>query len=243
MKTWFSFAGRSSKEFGILVDSASMAWASPEHDYDMISVPGRDGDLYIDNKRDKNVEVTYKCAIGVDFRTNMDAFRTFVAANNGYQILKDSIHPEEFRLAVISAVQPRVVRAGVAGEFDVKFNCKPQRYLDAGDVWMRYIPASQGSQLTFYVDNPTLFSSKPLIRVYGKGILRVDGMESVNIADCTSYVDIDSEAEECYEGAINRNGDVTLLNNTFPVLHPGKNTLSADATISAVEMKTRFFTK
>jgi len=243
MSTWFTFAGRSSKEFGILVDDASDTWASPEHDFEMISVPGRDGDLYIDNKRDKNVEITYKCAIGVDFRTNMDEFRTFVASNTGYKVLKDSTHPGEFRLAVISAIQPRVIRNGRAGEFDIKFTCKPQRYLDDGDIWTRYAPAAQGNAFSFYIENPTLFESKPLIRVYGTGTLKIDGYTAVTIADCTSYIDIDSEIEECYEGATNRNGDITLQSNSFPMLHPGVTEMEAAATISMVEVKTRFFTK
>ena len=64
-------------------------------------------------------------------------------------------------------VKPAILRAG---EFDLKFNCKPQRFLTSGDV---PVSVESGDTLT----NPTLFESKPLIECKGYGSIGINGQE------------------------------------------------------------------
>ena len=52
----FTFAGRSSKDFGIYL-SGSGVFNAPERDVETISIPGRSGDLILDNGRFKNISV------------------------------------------------------------------------------------------------------------------------------------------------------------------------------------------
>ena len=68
----FTFAGRSSREFGILVDEAGSFWNSPERDSEAVQGPGRNGDLIIDNGRWQNAPGQYVCGIGVNFRENYE---------------------------------------------------------------------------------------------------------------------------------------------------------------------------
>ena len=56
-------------------------------------------------------------------------------------------------------VDPAMLKAG---EFDIVFDCKPQRYLMGGET---AIDVSDGDTLL----NPTLFESSPMLEIYGYG--------------------------------------------------------------------------
>jgi phage-related protein len=101
------------------------------------------------------------------------------------------------------------------GQFTLTFNCKPQRFLRSGEY---SIPVTSGA--TVY--NPTLFDAKPLIRVYGKGSITVNG-ETMEWSGSSEYVDIDCDIQDCYYMGANMNNYVT---GDFPVLSPGDNVIA-----------------
>lgn len=105
---------------------------------------------------------------------------------------------------------------------------------DAGAVEGEYITPST-------IENPTRFESQPLIRVYGTGILGVNG-DSVVISQADQYTDIDCELMDAYKGLENRNQYVTLTNYNFPVLKPGTNYISLGGNITRVEITPRWWT-
>ena len=55
---YFFFNGYTSYEMGLIVEGKNI-WGGPQKDFEMISVPGRDGDVVFDHGRYKNVEVSY----------------------------------------------------------------------------------------------------------------------------------------------------------------------------------------
>ena len=88
------------------------------------------------------------------------------------------------------------------------------------------------------ITNPTLFTSKPLIRVYGTGTLTV-GDRTVEITKVSSYVFIDCDLEECYKGTVNCNGNVKVTD--FPVLPPGDTGIGFTEGITKVLITPRGF--
>lgn len=90
------------------------------------------------------------------------------------------------------------------------------------------------------MSNPTMFPSRPLIRVEGTGTFTMDGV-TVTIADCNSYVDIDCELMDCYEGSINRNKDVTFSTYDFPLLRPGNNEIEIISGITSITITPRWW--
>ena len=89
--------------------------------------------------------------------------------------------------------------------------------------------------------NPTLFDAKPLIRCNGRsGSVTINGVK-VTVTGCTSYVMLDCDMMEAFEGEANRNGTTTLNNGTFPTLAPGNNAVSFTG-FSSVVITPRFFT-
>ena len=54
----FYFNGYYSYEMGSIVEEKSIC-GGPQPDFELIPVPGRDGDVILDHNRYKNVEVSY----------------------------------------------------------------------------------------------------------------------------------------------------------------------------------------
>ena len=233
----FTFAGRSSREFGILVDEAGSFWNSPERDSEAVQVPGRNGDLIIDNGRWQNAPGQYVCGIGVNFRENYEAFRAFFSSITGYARLEDSWHPAEFRLAKPAGIlEPSLLKNGLAGDFTVGFEAKPQRFLKAGET-----PRELTSAAT--LTNNTLYTAKPLLRVYGTGTFTI-GNISMKINAASSYTDIDCDIGECYKDtyAINCNGNVELTSGDFPTLKPGNTGITLGSGITKIIVTPRWWT-
>lgn len=215
MKNYISFAGKDSTEFNIGI-SGSGTFDAPERDVEQISIPGRSGDLLIDNKRFKNITITYPAFISKNFKQNFDAFKAFMLTNIGYQRLEDTYHPNTYRMAEFRGpINPDVKVLNIAGEFDLSFNCKPQRWLKVGEE-----PIELTESAT--VNNPTLYEAKPLIRAYGTGYITIGG-ETLTVTSADEYTDLDCEAMEAYKESTDCNSNITLSGNEFPVLSSGDN--------------------
>ena len=94
--------------------------------------------------------------------------------------------------------------------------------------------------LDYKINNPTQFPSKPLIRVTGSGTVSI-GDNTITIASGYTYVDIDSEIQDCYCGTQNANSLVTFSNRKFPELQPGINGISLGTGVTSVQITPRWF--
>lgn len=233
MRNFFTFGGLDSRDFGIYI-SGSGVFNAPERRYELIEVPGRNGDLLGIERRIGNIELTYPAFIYADFKNQIAAMKSAFLAQDGYQQLIDTYYPDEYRMAIYAGgTEVEAVPRGNAGQFDLMFNCKPQRYLLDG--------AKQVDITTVLVlHNPTEFHSSPLIRVYGYGNLGINDM-TVTIANHFSYVDIDSEMMDCYSGTSNANGYVSFSGNDFPTLQPGDNHFTKTSNITQILIVPRWW--
>lgn len=68
----FSFGGINSASFSIFATEVKGLYNSFERDVEFIEVPGRDGDLLIDNKRKKSKEIEVTCYMDLDLETEKD---------------------------------------------------------------------------------------------------------------------------------------------------------------------------
>lgn len=229
----FTYAGTSSRAYGILIDSHT-AYGAPDRDYETVEVPGRNGTLTVDNGRYQNVDVTYHCGIGVGFHEKYNRFKAWLMSKTGYQRLEDTYHPEHYRMArVKSAPSPEYYLKGKSGTFDVVFDCKPQKFLKSGETQQTFY--SSGS-----ITNPTQYTALPLVRVYGTGTLTI-GSNTIVINSASSYTDLDCDIQDAFRGAINCNGNITLRSGSFFELLPGSNTVSMGSGISQVRITPRWW--
>lgn len=161
----FTFDGEDSRDYGVYVNDVSV-FDAPEKDIEMIEIPGRNGAYALDRGRFMNIEVTYHCVLGAssddDWSEGVSNLRNFLASRKGYCALEDDFNAGEYRLAVYrSGLNVSNINTKT-GEFDVTFDCKPQRWLTAGQD---EITVTSGDE----VENPTLFDASPLLLVEGYG--------------------------------------------------------------------------
>lgn len=233
MRNYFTFGNIDSRDFGVYI-SGSGTYNAPVKAYSAISVPGRSGDLLIDEKRYENIEVTYPAFIYRDFKENLAKLRSALLAMDGYARLEDTYHTDEFRLGYFQGgIEVDALPTNDAGKFNITFNCKPQRFLLSGE---EAISLTNSRTIT----NPTLFASKPLIRVTGTGTVGISG-NTITITSGYTYVDIDSEIQDCYCGTQNANSLVTFSNRKFPELQPGSNGISLGTGVTSVQITPRWF--
>ena len=159
------FDGKSSRSYGVYITGEAV-YNAPVREVEMINIPGRNGSLALDKGRFENIEVSYPAGIfadtEADFAQAISDFRNFLCSRSGYVRLTDEYNPNEYRMAVYKSgleVTPAQLRAG---EFNIVFDCKPQRWLTSGETEVVVI---SGDTIT----NPTLFEASPLLLVDGYG--------------------------------------------------------------------------
>lgn len=175
----FKFNGVSSRNYGIYITGAAV-YNAPERDVEMVSIPGRNGSFALDNGRFENIEVSYPAGVYADNETDfaqaISDFRNFLCSRKGYVRLEDDYNPDEYRLAVYKSgleVTPAQLRAG---EFEIVFECMPQRWLKSGEEL--YLLLVSGYPIT----NPTRFDSRPLLRISGYGDIVVGSSNGSTIS-------------------------------------------------------------
>lgn len=210
--SFLTINGVSSLDYGVRI-SGGGTYGSPDRDVEEVSIPGRNGTLLIDNGRFENIEVKYPAYIPDKFPEKMARFRAFMGTLTGFKRLEDTYHAEFFRLASFSkGLSPKTTPLNRGGEFDITFTCKPQRWLKVGEN--EVIPGG-------LLYNPTLYPSKPKIRLYGKGTLTIGEYEmTVDPLYPNEYIDIDCDLMNASYGAVNFNN---YISGQFPVLEPGDN--------------------
>lgn len=173
-----SFDNVSSRTYGVYITGEAV-YNAPEREVEMISIPGRNGAFALDKGRFENIEVTYPAGIFADSETNfadaISEFRNFLCSRKGYVRLQDEYNPNEYRMAIYKSgleVEPAQLKAG---EFEITFDCKPQRFLTSGET---AVTVSSGDTLT----NPTRFESSPLLEVEGYGTIETQS-DSVVVND------------------------------------------------------------
>ena len=174
----FSFDGVSSDTYGVYITEGA-SYNAPERAVEMLEIPGRNGHFALDQGRFENVEVTYHVFIDgsseTDYSSNLSDLRNWLCSKVGYARLTDSYNPNEYRMAVYKSGLEVDATSIQSGEFDVVFDCKPQRWLTSGET---AVSVADGGT----IDNPTLFPSSPLLAVYGYGDISIGG-EVVTIDD------------------------------------------------------------
>ena len=234
MLNTFTFGTVVSSTYGVYI-SGSGIFNAPARDYEHIEIPGRSGDLVLNKQRLRNIDLVYPAFIMASLDSNISGLESALLSKIGYQRLTDTYNTDEFRLATFEGpITVKPIKKLTAGEFEILFKCKPQRFLTSGESTTT-ITSSSGS-----ISNPTNFDSKPLIKVTGYGTVTVAGV-TITIANQFASVTIDSELGDCYSGSNNANPYVSFSGNQFPVLKPGSNSISRTGNVTKIEITPRWW--
>ena len=221
----FSFDNQSSSDFSLYVAEKDI-WSAPAYDQQLVSVPGRNGDVIIDNGRYENIDVSYTCYCG-DLQTNIKNIKLWLC-RPGYFQLTDTYDPMYFRYAVFSSKLKIDEMLSNVGRSQLVFNCKPFRYSIAGQT-------KQTLTASGTITNPESFPSLPYIKITGSGAVTLNiGSKSYLFTSIPTYLDIDSELMSCYKGSTLYNDRIGFAE--FPVLQPGNNSISWTGSVTKVEI-------
>lgn len=251
-------AGTDLSTFGVCI-TGSGTYGAPSKDITTYRVPGRPGLVIGASERLENISVKYPCFIYRDFDENMRALRSFLLSLTGYSRITDDYDTTHYRMGFFEAgIEPSVTPRNNAGEFDLVFNCKPQRWLLSGEIPVTKTNCGHLSTDCLTVTNPTRFESAPLVRVYlndtgpYQGInfsgpdwqmrILIDFDESAG----AEYWDIDCETMQVFCGSTNLNQYAEFRSSAFhvdaPKLVPGNNYISANGgTLPSVTVTPRWW--
>lgn len=236
--SYFIFNGKSSKDFGVRIQSKNI-YSAPKYDVTLITIPGRNGELVSSNGRFPNVTVSYTCYLPAksiaELGEKMTAIKNWLYKAVGeYHDLTDSYDEKFIRKALFNTKLDIADECRKIGTFTVSFSCKPFRYLKSGLTISAYT-------VPFTLQNPFSFNSKPYLRINGKG----KGTLTINnklwsFETLNGYTECDSELMNFYHDTVLKNDTVT--GEGFPELEPGENNVSFDGGIVSVQVMPRWCT-
>lgn len=232
----FYIDGVNCRTYGI-VCSGHGTFDAPERDVEGVTIPGRNGELTIDNKRLENIKVTYPASIcGGNFAEKARAARAWLCSVSGYRRLEDDYDPDTFRMArFVSGLRFDMTKKNNAGKVNITFDAMPQRWLKSGED---AVELSADGKLV----NPTLFTALPTITLTGDGPgeLIING-HTIQISDVGGNVTLNREIRRAYAGTTPR--DYTMTGRfDWLGLVPGENTISFSGGITAVSITPRWWT-
>lgn len=206
----FTFDGESSLNYGVYLTGEGV-FNAPVRAVEMIEIPGRNGNFALDQGRFENITVTYRAGMfdvnESNFADKVSAARNWLCSKVGYCRLEDEYNPNEYRMAVYSNGLELDHDMLIAGEFDITFDCKPQRFLTSGET---ATTVTSGATVT----NPTLFESSPKLEVKGYGTIGFNNYSITLNNDTFGYIvlanDVPSERGYTLPSYMANNGDTLI---------------------------------
>ena len=227
----FTFNGISSDTFGLYISEKDI-YSAPQRDVSLIAVPGRNGDVLIDNGRYCNVDVSYT----VTFRGTKEkaaAIRQWLCGSTGYFQLSDSYQPGYFRLASFATKLNIAELLENVGQAQIVFSCKPFRYRNDGQTAVTLTASGRT------VTNPEAFSSEPQITVYGSGNVTLTvGNRSYPVTGINGSITLDSELMCAFKGDTLCNSKIGF--SEFPLFSPGSNLIQWTGSVTKLVIVPRW---
>lgn len=198
------------------------------------TIPGRNGDLIFETGSYKNRVGSVSCfCLQEDVETAISSAGRFLMSKKGYRRLETSDDPNHYWMARVGNSPQIAMRLRALAPFDISFDCKPQRFVKAGENAIRF--ASNGSIFNQYGQ-----AALPFITLYGQGAGRLtigDCVVEVKALDGTLYLDSDTQ------NAYNDNGNQNMNINapTFPTLTDGETQIAFSGGIERIEIVPRWW--
>lgn len=223
-------------------------YSAPTRSVDFIEVPGRNGDLLIDNGNYTNTKAVYRVIITKNVMENVDRLKYLLYSQKGYRKLYDSDLKGFYRMACfcggfdLSSVQGGVVY--------IEFDCKPYKYDINGEIPLVFDAYENQGRISLF--NPYFETAHPLIKLYGdgsSGTISWGNKREIQITDRgEGHIVIDTDALDAYSFEIkgdesskkvNRNKDVSELELYLPA---GYTEVEVDSGWHTIEIVPRWVT-
>ena len=158
------FNGRSSEDFGLRV-VCDNPFQTAERAVERYQISGRNGELIQDLGYYLNRTVTFRVAAygltqdAVDLTAQLAAW---LQPDADYHRLEETYNPDVFHMARITSINPTQIGYLYKNiEFELAFDCMPQKFLKRGEATVEFSASAQGWKKLV---NPTPRTALPLIR-------------------------------------------------------------------------------
>lgn len=232
----FNFNGKSLFDFGVIVTN-SPEWVVPRRDITSVSIPGRSGDLIIDNGKYDNLSISYTVSTIPAFMKNtlyetINSLKDWLLTNGTYGKLTDTYNPGYYRLARVSNINNIVNDIASVGSTTIIFDCKPYLYRNDGEQLIRT------TDTNFIIKNPEHYESEPYFKIFGSGDITVSvGEYSFILTNVVDYLEIDCEMQDCFREYTNCNKQ---FQGVFPKLTFGNNAVIINGNVNEIQYKGKF---
>jgi len=208
-----------------------VTFTSPTRDVNVIQVPGRDGDLIMDNGRFESVIRSIPCRLeapkGENVEQLISQINNWLIDDGGFHEFRWDNDPE---FKYLARVESDVVSRRVLSKFGrvvIDFHLHPVKYLESS------LEARQVTNGT-NVANQFEIDAKPIIRIVGEGNITLNiGGQPLVLRGISQGCMIDSETQTI----TSLDGSVTLFDrmySPFPVLRPGNNQVTFTGSVNQV---------
>lgn len=225
--------GKASDDVNVVVERFP-AIVIPTRKQEKVSVPGRSGDLIMEQDAFENYIQSYEIYISAETPKLTTISHTVAEwlMVKGYQRLEDSYWLETYRQACYvggSNIENILNRFGRA---TIDFDCKPQRFYKSGEI---AITLTNGQTL----NNPSVFTAKPLLEVTGSGSGTIsDGENTLTLSNCDNLT-IDCDIMQIYQGTTNKNN---VGSGAFLKLPKGATSITWTGGVTGVTLTPRWWT-
>lgn len=236
LRKTFTFNGENSSYYGLYISGAKV-FNTTRRSYTKVPVPSRNGDFIQSDNRYENQVYQYEAFLFGDVERKTDDIASWLLSAKGYCRLEDDYHPDFYRKAFFGENMEYELTDLIGGTGVITFDCKPGKWLKSGEHIVTITEANS------HIFNPTKFDAEPIIRIYGKGSVTINGYTVTLDRKGSVYAEVDCEAKQVIEntGAF-MNDSVTITNWKFPVLSPGKNTIILGSGVTKVEVIPNWWT-
>lgn len=200
---------------------------SPEYDYDTVKIPGRDGELYIEQKSVKDITITisftFACKPHRWQGVAREARKWLMGKEDRRLILSDSQDRYYKVKHVVLDQTERQIKE--VGEFSADFICEGRQYLIEGDWPLELTYTNSSGGQSAHIWNP-YETSMPVFIISGNGTCRITVNGHTLEAEVSGQLTVDTQREVAYKADMSSaNTSVTCDYETL-ALEPGDNSIT-----------------
>ena len=232
---YFIYNGKDSRDFNIKIKEINNL-SSPQRSIETFTVPGRNGEVVIDNRNFENFVLSIECYLDC---TNKDKNNTSREIKKWLQSdfsYNELICSDDLDFYYEAYCDTKLDFEYVSKNFEsflISFNCKPYKKKIDEDVIVINEPS---------VIYNNYMESNPLIKVVGTGDIVVNiNNQKLILKDLENEIEVDCEIMNAYKKV---NEDIVLLNNKmysdFPILEHGENNISFEGDVARIEIVPRW---
>ena len=198
------------------------------------TIPGRNGDLIWETGSYENRSGSASCfCLQKDVEKAIRSAGRFLMVKKGYRRLETSDDPDHYWMARVENSPQIAMRLRTLAPFEIGFDCKPQRFVKAGE------------NAVVFTSNGSLFNqygqvALPFITMYGHGAGRLTiGDCAVEVKALNGSLYLDSDTQNAYNDSGNQNLNINAP--VFPVLGDGEIPIAFSGGIERVEIIPRWW--